>query len=279
MQRADENAGAPKRNADLHHPLAGLRHHAGRVARRSRAVDQPVGELLQFGCVHDRSICPSSCGAVKASIRTPRPIFVIASEAKQSMSQRGERWIASSLSLLAMTGNGASPHTPVILREGEDPVRRGLSVLSSASLEYWIVRPSAQSRTRRTMTVRCVSAFSPRIAPEVCWISSPSSNQRAQGMPDARCTRGLMRNVHRKCAHEHTGQRRTSDIPCAMALRLITCSPRRTALLPPLRPGKLLPPGALTPAPRRQDHTSLPYASGAVVTGSIRVHRIPVPRS
>src|SRR5258707_959439 len=27
-------------------------------------------------------------------------------------------------------------------------------------------------------------------------------------MPDARCTRGLMRNVHRKCAHEHTGQRR-----------------------------------------------------------------------
>ena len=83
----------------------------------------------------------------------------------------------------------------------------------------------------------------------------------------------------RRCAHEHTGQRRTSDIPCAMALRLITCSPRRTALLPPLRPEKQLPPGALTPAPRRQDHTSLPYASGAVVTGSIRVHRIPVPRS
>jgi hypothetical protein len=79
-------------------------------------------------------------------------------------------------------------------------------------------------------------------------------------MPDARCTRDLMRNVHRKCAHEHTGQRRQSDIPCAMALRLITSSPRRTALLPPLRPEKQLPPGALTPAPRRQDHTSLPYA-------------------
>src|SRR5438445_9985111 len=25
-------------------------------------------------------------------------------------------------------------------------------------------------------------------------------------MPDARCTRDLMRNVHRKCAHEHTGE-------------------------------------------------------------------------
>jgi len=44
-------------------------------------------------------------------------------------------------------------------------------------------------------------------------------------MPDARCTRDLVCNVHKKCAHEHTGQRRTSDIPCAMALRLITRSP------------------------------------------------------
>ena len=94
-------------------------------------------------------------------------------------------------------------------------------------------------------------------------------------MPDARCTRGLMCNVHRKCAHEHTGQRRTSDIPCAMALRLITCSPRRTALLPPSRPEKLLPPGALTPAPRRQDHTSSPYASAPLVIGTSSVHRDP----
>src|SRR5580765_4232548 len=94
-------------------------------------------------------------------------------------------------------------------------------------------------------------------------------------MPDARCTRGLMRNVHKECAHEHTGQRRTSDIPCAMALRLIACSPRRTALLPPSRPERLLPPGALTPAPRRQDHTPLPYASAALVSRSFRVHRSP----
>ncbi|MET3844984.1 hypothetical protein ABIE49_007062 [Bradyrhizobium sp. OAE829] len=32
--------------------------------------------------------------------------------------------------------------------------------------------------------------------------------------------------VHKNAAHEHTGQRRTSDIPCAMALRLIARSPR-----------------------------------------------------
>ena len=111
--------------------------------------------------------------------------------------------------------------------------------------------------------------------PRFADIFATSGNQRAQGMPDARCTRGLMRNVHKKCAHEHTGQRRTSDIPCAMALRLITCSPRRTALLPPLRPEKQLPPVALTPAPRRQDHTSLPYALAPLVSGTTSVHRKP----
>src|SRR6186997_974967 len=70
-------------------------------------------------------------------------------------------------------------------------------------------------------------------------------------------------------------QRRASGLPCAMALRLIACSPRRTALLPPLRPEKQLPPGALTPAPRRQDHTSSPYASAALVRRNLRVHRSP----
>ena len=37
--------------------------------------------------------------------------------------------------------------------------------------------------------------------------------QRAQGMPDARCTRGLVCNVHEKCAHEHTGQRSNPTFP------------------------------------------------------------------
>src|SRR6187200_1192672 len=63
-----------------------------------------------------------------------------------------------------------------------------------------------------------------------------------------------------------------------MALRLIACSPRRTALLPPLRPERLLPPGALTPAPRRQDHTPLPYASAAFRPSQLRRPPLPVPR-
>src|SRR6266567_4631937 len=74
------------------------------------------------------------------------------------------------------------------------------------------------------------------------------------------------------CAHEHTGQRRQSDIPCAMALRLITCSPRRPAFLPPSSAGLT---ANLTPAPRRQDHTSLPYALAPFVIGTTSVHRIP----
>jgi hypothetical protein len=119
------------------------------------------------------------------------------------------------------------------------------------------------------------SAFPRPNAPEVFISFRTSFKKRAQGMPDARCTRDLMRNVHEECAHEHTGQRRTSDIPCAMVLRLITSSPRRTALLPPLRPEKQLPPGALTPAPRRQDHTSLPYALAPFAIGTTSVHRNP----
>ena len=35
------------------------------------------------------------------------------------------------------------------------------------------------------------------------------------------------------------------------------------------------PPANLTPAPRRQDHTTSPYASGAYVLRASRVHRIP----
>src|SRR6478609_2018076 len=129
------------------------------------------------------------------------------------------------------------------------------------------------------MTVGIVSHSRGALRPRFAGNSSPSSIQRAQGMPGARCTRGLVCDGSKEFAHEHTGQRRASDIPCAMALRLIACSPRRTALLPPLRPEKLLPPGALTPAPRRQDHTSSPYAQAALVGRSFYVHRIPVPRS
>src|SRR6266480_1705187 len=40
-------------------------------------------------------------------------------------------------------------------------------------------------------------------------------------------------------AHEHTGQRKHSDIPCAMALRLISRSPRWSGLVVTVTPEKL----------------------------------------
>src|SRR3954447_24070270 len=58
-----------------------------------------------------------------------------------------------------------------------------------------------------------------------------------------------------KWAHEHTGQLEHSGPPCAMALRLTSCSPRRTALLPPSPREKLASLGlsASTAAPEPHD--------------------------
>ena len=49
------------------------------------------------------------------------------------------------------------------------------------------------------------SAISRRDSPELCYPLSPPKNQRAQGRPGARCTRGLVCKCTRECAHEHTG--------------------------------------------------------------------------
>src|SRR4029077_11688149 len=82
-------------------------------------------------------------------------------------------------------------------------------------------------------------------------------NQRAQGRPDARCTRGLVCNVHKECAHEHTGPAEAirpslrNGFTAYSALSLVTgflatIASRRT-------------PRGLTPAPGRRNHTLLPY--------------------
>ncbi len=76
------------------------------------------------------------------------------------------------------------------------------------------------------MTADTVSRSRGALRPSFAGNFPPSPKQRAQGMPGARCTRGLVCDGVEDGAHEHTGQRRASDIPCAMALRLITRSPR-----------------------------------------------------
>ena len=51
--------------------------------------------------------------------------------------------------------------------------------------------------------------------------------KREQGMPGACCTRGLVCKVRKKAHTSIQVQTEHSGIPCAMALRLMPCSPRR----------------------------------------------------
>src|SRR4029078_4393208 len=105
-------------------------------------------------------------------------------------------------------------------------------------------------------------------------LSLPSI-QRAQGRPGARCTRGLVCNVHEKCAHEHTGPAESIRPSLRNGFTAYSVLSPENGSFASVAPQKLLPPGALTPAPRRQDHTPLPYASAAIVCRSFRVHRSP----
>jgi hypothetical protein len=50
--------------------------------------------------------------------------------------------------------------------------------------------------------------------------------ERAQGRPGARCTRGLMCKGSKKTHMSIQVQRKQSGLPCAMVLQLISCSPR-----------------------------------------------------
>src|SRR6187551_2089580 len=112
------------------------------------------------------------------------------------------------------------------------------------------------------MTTEYAFAISRHDVPEACIFFCPLKNRgrredRVLAAPAV--SRAICAN---KTAHEHTGQREHSGLPCAMALRLTSCSPRRTALLPP-SPALLI--ASLAPAPRRPNHTTSPYASGAYV--------------
>jgi hypothetical protein len=73
-------------------------------------------------------------------------------------------------------------------------------------------------------------------------------------------------------------QRKQSGLPCAMVLRLISRSPRRSAFLPPSSLRSLLLKN-LMPASRHQNHTTSPSASVPFVLRHSRVHRSPRPTS
>src|SRR6202043_324297 len=96
-------------------------------------------------------------------------------------------------------------------------------------------------------------------------------------MPGARCTRSLVCSV--LVAHEcsHHGRTGTPGIPARDGFNgFLRALPGDRAFL---SPSSALLLADLTPASRRQDHTTSPSARSALVFGAARVHRIPPPTS
>src|SRR5258708_40084788 len=88
----------------------------------------------------------------------------------------------------------------------------------------------------------------------------PPSKQRAQGMPGARCARGLVCNGSGRA---HTSVQVTPEspgIPHAMVYGLYRALPGAPGFLATVAPKKLSLPRNLTPASGCQDHTTSPSA-------------------
>src|ERR1700691_4022221 len=94
-------------------------------------------------------------------------------------------------------------------------------------------------------------------------------------MPGAQCTRSLACESSVQNAHEYSqrSHRKSPGIPARNGLRLIPRSPRRSGFLASVACGVFS--ANLTPASRRQDHTSSPSASAPFVIGTASVHRMP----
>jgi hypothetical protein len=117
------------------------------------------------------------------------------------------------------------------------------------------------------------SAISPRRSREFCQSWSASEDQRAQGMPGARCARSLACEIKKHTSVVTTVTPSSPGIPRAMVLTGSFVLSRVTGLFATLVSGVAS--TNLTPASGRQDHTTSPSASCAVRQQHISVHRIP----
>jgi hypothetical protein len=138
------------------------------------------------------------------------------------------------------------------------------------------------SRLSQAMTAGYSFAISRRVAPEVC-ISMPllenrgRREDRVRAAPAVSCAK-----CANKGAHEHTGSAETlrpslrSGFTAYFVLSPVNGSFATVAAWISRSIRRIdAQPRSLTPAPRRQDHTTSPYASGALVFHAFRVHRIP----
>jgi hypothetical protein len=79
----------------------------------------------------------------------------------------------------------------------------------------------------------------------------------------------------KKCAHEHTGSAESIRPSLRNGFTAYNALSPVTGFLATVIPEKRLLLTNLTPASGRQDHTISPSASAALVSRSLRVHRIP----
>src|SRR5260370_29204241 len=116
-----------------------------------------------------------------------------------------------------------------------------------------------QTARRVPTRLRDLAARPARVLPEFpvpCY-------QRAQGMPGARCTRSLVcdkKQTHERSHHGHTGNH--PAFPAQWFYGLLRALPGDQACLTP-SPALLI--ADLTPASRRQNDTTWPYASALFV--------------
>ena len=104
-------------------------------------------------------------------------------------------------------------------------------------------------------------------------LSRPPS-VRAQGRPGARRTRGLVCNADRECAHEHTGSAEASRPSLRNGFTAYFVLFPENGSFASVARTTLSHLADLTPAPRRQNHTTSPYASATLVSRGLGVHRI-----
>ena len=117
-------------------------------------------------------------------------------------------------------------------------------------------------------------AFSRRNSPECCCARSALSSEGAGNTGRLVRPQSHVRRSKVKSTRVSQVTPKTPGIPRAMVYGLLRALPGDRALLPP-SPLRSLLLKDLTPASRRQDHTTSPSASGALVRSTLRVHRIP----
>ena len=146
-----------------------------------------------------------------------------------------------------LTGRSSIPETAVL-----EPRSRGV-------LDPPHARGMTVSMWRLRRHFKHSFAFSRHDLPEVCWNGLSLIKKREQGMPGARCTRGLVCKVVRRMptrAYRFSGG--NPAFPAQWVTAYFVLSPVTGFLATVI--WRIFDPQDLAPAPGRQDHTTSPSA-------------------